>query len=162
MEESDTNEAKDKTLSGENWMGPDGTESGPDVPEDWYLSYGGPAPVVYDIYGENYGVDRGNGIMPIQFYVKKWGIPKGFEEKTEEAKDKNEPEKQSNEPEKQSSSGLFRYYAMFYAIVLGWVGLQIYLLYESDFDFHVTFPIVTIHLTLLYLAIKQGWFRGNE
>ena len=151
MEESDTNEAKDKTLSGENWMGPDGTESGPDVPEDWYLSYGGPAPVVDDIYGENYGVDRGNGVMPIQFYVKKWGIPKGFEEKTEEAKDKNEPEKLS-------SSGLFR----FYAIVLGWVGLQIYLLYESDFDFHVTFPIVTLHLTLLYLAIKQGWFRRNE
>ena len=151
MEESDTNEAKDKTLSGENWMGPDGTESGPDVPEDWYLSYGGPAPVVDDIYGENYGVDRGNGVMPIQFYVKKWGIPKGFEEKTEEAKDKNEPEKLS-------SSGLFR----FYAIVLGWIGLQIYLLYESDFDFHVTFPMVTLHLTLLYLAIKQGWFRGNE
>ena len=151
MEESDTNEAKDKTLSGENWMGPDGTESGPDVPEDWYLSYGGPAPVVDDIYGENYGVDRGNGVIPIQFYVKKWGIPKGFEEKTEEAKDKNEPEKLS-------SSGLFR----FYAIVLGWVGLQIYLLYESDFDFHVTFPIVTLHLTLLYLAIKQGWFRRNE
>ena len=151
MEESDTNEAKDKTLSGENWMGPDGTESGPDVPEDWYLSYGGPAPVVDDIYGENYGVDRGNGVMPIQFYVKKWGIPKGFEEKTEEAKDKNEPEKLS-------SSGLFR----FYAIVLGWVGLQIYLLYESDFDFHVTFPIITLHLTLLYLAIKQGWFRRNE
>ena len=151
MEKSDTNEAKDKNLSGENWMGPDGTESGPDVPEDWYLSYGGPAPVVDDIYGENYGVDRGNGVMPIQFYVKKWGIPKGFEEKTEEAKDKNEPEKLS-------SSGLFR----FYAIVLGWVGLQIYLLYESDFDFHVTFPIVTLHLTLLYLAIKQGWFRRNE
>ena len=151
MEKSDTNEAKDKTLSGENWMGPDGTESGPDVPEDWYLSYGGPAPVVDDIYGENYGVDRGNGVMPIQFYVKKWGIPKGFEEKTEEAKDKNEPEKLS-------SSGLFR----FYAIVLSWVGLQIYLLYESDFDFHVTFPIVTLHLTLLYLAIKQGWFRRNE
>ena len=151
MEKSDTNEAKDKNLSGENWMGPDGTESGPDVPEDWYLSYGGPAPVVDDIYGENYGVDRGNGVMPIQFYVKKWGIPKGFEEKTEEAKDKNEPEKLS-------SSGLFR----FYAIVLGWIGLQIYLLYESDFDFHVTFPIVTLHLTLLYLAIKQGWFRRNE
>ncbi|MDB4687070.1 hypothetical protein OAE85_01770 [Akkermansiaceae bacterium] len=151
MEEPDTNEAKDKNLLGENWMGPDGTESGPDVPEDWYLSYGGPAPVVDDIYGENYGVDRGNGVMPIQFYVKKWGIPKGFEEKTEEAKDKNEPEKLS-------SSGLFR----FYAIVLGWVGLQIYLLYESDFDFHVTFPIVTLHLTLLYLSIKQGWFRRNE
>ena len=24
-----------------NWMGPDGTESGPGVPEDWYLSYDG-------------------------------------------------------------------------------------------------------------------------
>ena len=151
MEKSDTNEAKDRNLSGENWMGPDGTESGPDVPEDWYLSYGGPAPVVDDIYGENYGVDRGNGVMPIQFYVKKWGIPKGFEEKTEEAKDKNEPEKLS-------SSGLFR----FYAIVLGWIGLQIYLLYESDFDLQVIFPMVTLHLALLYLAIKQGWFRRNE
>ena len=155
MEESDTNEAKDKTLSGENWMGPDGTESGPDVPEDWYLSYGGPAPVVYDIYGENYGVDRGNGIMPIQFYVKKWGIPKGFEEKTEEAKDKNEPEKLS-------ILGLFGCYAMFCAIVLGWVPLQIYLLYESDFDFFVIFPMIGLHLALLYVAIKSGLFRRNE
>ena len=75
----------DNASSGNNWMGPDGTESGPDVPEDWYLSYGGPAPVVEDIYDENYAVDRGNGAIPIQFYVKKWGIPKGFEEKTEEA-----------------------------------------------------------------------------
>lgn len=155
MEESDTNEAKDKTLSGENWMGPDGTESGPDVPEDWYLSYGGPAPVVDDIYGENYGVDRGNGAIPIQFYVKKWGIPKGFEEKTEEAKDKNEPEKLS-------ILGLFGCYAMFCAIVLGWVRLQIYLLYESDFDFFVIFPMVTLHLALLYVAIKSGLFRRNE
>ena len=73
----------DNTSSGNNWMGPDGTESGPDVPEDWYLSYGGPAPVVEDIYDENYGVDRGNGAIPIQFYVKKWGVPEGFEEETE-------------------------------------------------------------------------------
>ena len=70
MEKSDTNEAKDRNLSGENWMGPDGTESGPDVPEDWYLSYGGPAPVVYEISRENYGVDRGNGAIPIQFYQR--------------------------------------------------------------------------------------------
>ena len=74
----------DNNISENNWMGPDGTESGPDVPEDWYLSYGGPAPIVEDIYDENYAVDRGNGAIPIQFYVKKWGIPKGFEEKTEE------------------------------------------------------------------------------
>ena len=73
------------TSSENNWIGPDGTESGPDVPDDWYLSYGGPAPIVEDIYDENYAVDRGNGAIPIQFYVKKWGIPKGFEEKTEEA-----------------------------------------------------------------------------
>ena len=158
MEESDTNEAKDKTLSGENWMGPDGTESGPDVPEDWYLSYGGPAPVVDDIYGENYGVDRGNGAIPIQFYVKKWGIPKGFEEKTKEAKEA----KDKNEPEKLSILGLFGCYAMFCAIVLGWVRLQIYLLYESDFDFFVIFPMVTLHLALLYVAIKSGLFRRNE
>ena len=158
MEESDTNEAKDKTLSGENWMGPDGTESGPDVPEDWYLSYGGPAPVVDDIYGENYGVDRGNGAIPIQFYVKKWGIPKGFEEKTKEAKEA----KDKNEPEKLSILGLFGCYAMFCAIVLGWVRLQIYLLYESDFDFLVIFPMVGLHLALLYVAIKSGLFRRNE
>ena len=75
----------DNAIAEGNWMGPDGTESGPGVPEDWYLSYGGPAPVVEDIYDENYAVDRGNGAIPIQFYVKKWGIPKGFEEKTEEA-----------------------------------------------------------------------------
>ena len=37
-----------------NWIGPDGTESGPDVPEDWYLTYDGPAPVVEDVYDENY------------------------------------------------------------------------------------------------------------
>jgi len=155
MEELDTNEAKDKNLSGENWMGPDGTESGPDVPENWYLSYGGPAPVIDDIYGENYGVDRGDGVIPIQFYVKKWGVPKGFEEKTKGSKDKNEPEKVS-------ILGLFGFYAMFCAIVLGWVGLQIYLLYESDFDFFVIFPIVTLQLTLLYVAIKSGLFRRNE
>ena len=155
MEELDTNEAKDKTLSGENWMGPDGIESGPDVPEDWYFSYGGPAPVVEDICEENYQVDRGNGAIPIQFYVKKWGIPKGFGEKTKEAKDKNEPEKLS-------ILGLFGYYAMFCAIVLGWIRLQIYLLYESDFDFFVIFPMVTLHLALLYLAIKSGLFRRNE
>ena len=155
MEESDTNEAKDKTLSGENWMGPDGTESGPDVPEDWYFSYEGPAPVVEDICEENYQVDRGNGAIPIQFYVKKWGIPKGFEEKAKEAKDKNEPEKLS-------ILGLFGCYAMFCAIVLGWIRLQIYLLYESDFDFFVIFPMITLHLALLYLAIKSGLFRRNE
>ena len=75
----------DNNISENNWMGPDGTESGPDVPEDWYLSYGGPAPIVEDIYDGNYAVDRGIGTIPIQFYVEKWGIPKGFEEKTEEA-----------------------------------------------------------------------------
>ena len=35
----------DNAVSEGNWMGPDGTESGPGVPEDWYLSYDGPAPV---------------------------------------------------------------------------------------------------------------------
>ena len=28
----------DNAIAEGNWMGPDGTESGP-VPEDWYLSY---------------------------------------------------------------------------------------------------------------------------
>ena len=62
----------------ENWIGPDGIESGPNVSENWYLSYDGPAPIVEDIYGENYGVDRGDGAVPIEFYIKKWGIPDGF------------------------------------------------------------------------------------
>ena len=62
----------------ENWIGPDDTESGPGVAENWYLSYDGPAPIVEDIYDENYGVDRGNGAVPIEFYINKWGIPNGF------------------------------------------------------------------------------------
>jgi len=61
-----------------NWAGPDGTESGPGVPEDWYLTYDGPAPIVEEIYDENYAVDRGNGAIPIDFYIKKWGVPEGF------------------------------------------------------------------------------------
>ena len=68
----------EKHSSGENWIGPDGTESGPDVPEDWYLTYEGPMPIVEDIYEQNYGVDRGNGAIPIEFYINKWGIPDGF------------------------------------------------------------------------------------
>ena len=75
----------DNAISEGNWMGPDGTESGPGVPEDWYLSYDGPAPIVESMAESNYAVDRGSGAIPIEFYVKKWGIPKGFEEKTEEA-----------------------------------------------------------------------------
>jgi len=75
----------DSTISGDDWMGPDNTPSGPGIPEDWYLSYDGPAPVVESMAEPNYAVDRGNGAIPIDFYVKKWGIPKGFEEKTEEA-----------------------------------------------------------------------------
>ena len=67
-----------KLSSEHNWMGPDGIESGPDVSENWYLTYNGPAPAVEDIYEENYGVDRGNGAIPIEYYIKKWGIPEGF------------------------------------------------------------------------------------
>ncbi|MBN16825.1 MAG: hypothetical protein CMB37_01525 [Euryarchaeota archaeon] len=65
-------------VSKNNWIGPDGTESGPDVPEDWYLKYDGPAPIVEDIYDETYVVDRGNGAVPVDFYIKKWGAPEGF------------------------------------------------------------------------------------
>ena len=61
-----------------NWVGPDGTESGPSVAEDWYMRYDGPAPVVESIAGENYAVDRGNGAVPIDFYIEKWGAPEGF------------------------------------------------------------------------------------
>ena len=42
------------------------------------MTYDGPAPIVEDIYDENYGVDRGNGAVPIDFYIKKWGVPEGF------------------------------------------------------------------------------------
>ncbi len=66
------------SLSGENWIGPDGIETGPDVPDNWYLSYNGPAPIVEDIYDTNYAVDRGNGAIPIDFYINKWGITEGF------------------------------------------------------------------------------------
>jgi len=73
------NENKE-SYSNNNWAGPDGTESGPDVPDDWYLAYDGPAPIVEGIYDENYAVDRGNGAVPVEFYIKKWGIPEGFGE----------------------------------------------------------------------------------
>ena len=66
-------------ISGENWIGPDGVETGPGVPEDWYLTYDGPAPIVEGIpYYKNYAVDRGNGVVPIDFYIQKWGFPEGF------------------------------------------------------------------------------------
>lgn len=65
-------------VSGENWIGPDDVETGPVVPENWYLSYDGPAPIVEDIYEKNYAVDRGNGAIPIDFYINKWGVPDGF------------------------------------------------------------------------------------
>jgi len=66
------------SLGDGNWVGPDGTESGPSVPEDWYMRYDGPAPIVESIAGENYVVDRGNGAVPIDFYIEKWGVPEGF------------------------------------------------------------------------------------
>ena len=77
-EEAENNKGNKESVSGNNWIGPDRTESGPGVPEDWYLTYDGPAPIVEDIYDENYVVDRGNGTVPVNFYIKKWGIPEGF------------------------------------------------------------------------------------
>ena len=74
-----------KNMEKQNVKEADNTESGLDVSEDWYLSYEGSAPVVEGIYEQNYGVDRGDGAIPIEYYVKKWGIPDGFEEETEEA-----------------------------------------------------------------------------
>ena len=76
--EAGNNNGSQESVSENNWIGPDGVESGPGVSEDWYLTYNGPAPVVEDIYDENYAVDRGNGVVPIHFYIKKWGIPEGF------------------------------------------------------------------------------------
>ena len=75
----------DNAISKNNWIGPDGVESGPDVAEDWYLSYDGPAPVVEGINEKNYVIDRGNGVIPIDFYIEKWGVPEDFEEETKEA-----------------------------------------------------------------------------
>ncbi len=78
IKKTENNNGNQESVSKNNWIGPDGTESGPDVPEDWYLTYEGPAPIVEDVYDENYGVDRGNGAVPIDFYIKKWGVPEGF------------------------------------------------------------------------------------
>lgn len=77
MKENEEHETKE-SHSKDNWVGPDGTESGPGVPEDWYLTYDGPAPKVEDVYGDNYAVDRGNGAIPVDFYNKKWGVPEGY------------------------------------------------------------------------------------
>ena len=49
IKNSENNNDNQGLLSKHNWIGPDGTESGPDVPEDWYLSYNGPAPIVEEI-----------------------------------------------------------------------------------------------------------------
>jgi hypothetical protein len=78
LSDSENNNGNQELVSKNNWIGPDGTESGPDVSEDWYLTYNGPAPIVEEIYDENYAVDRGNGTVPIHFYIKKWGVPEGF------------------------------------------------------------------------------------
>ena len=69
IKKTENNNGNQESVSKNNWIGPDGTESGPDVPEDWYLTYDGPAPIVEDVYDENYGVDRGNGAVPIDFYI---------------------------------------------------------------------------------------------
>ena len=78
IKKTENHNGDNESISKNNWIGPDGTESGPDVPEDWYLTYDGPAPIVEDIYDENYVVDRGNGTVPVDFYIKKWGVPEGF------------------------------------------------------------------------------------
>ena len=77
-EKSENNNGNQEPVPKGNWIGPDGTESGPGVSENWYLTYDGPAPIVEDVYDENYVVDRGNGTIPVDFYIKKWGVPDGF------------------------------------------------------------------------------------
>tara|TARA_Y100001956_G_scaffold25039_1_gene24717 strand:- start:47 stop:649 length:603 start_codon:yes stop_codon:yes gene_type:complete len=74
----ENNNGNQEPISKNNWIGPDGIETGSDVPEDWYLTYNGPAPIVEGIHEENYAVDRGDGAVPIDFYIKKWGVPEGF------------------------------------------------------------------------------------
>jgi len=66
----------EKIISKNNWMGAYGVETGPDVSENWYLTYNGPAPPVSEVHGKNYGVNIGNGVIPIRFYDEKWGVPK--------------------------------------------------------------------------------------
>ena len=64
------------SFSKNNWIGPDGTESGPGVLKI-DLTYDGPAPIVEDIYDENYVVDR--GMAPYLYNsTSKWGVPQGF------------------------------------------------------------------------------------
>ena len=77
-EKTENSDGNQQLLSEDNWIGPDGTESGPAVPDDWYLTYNGPAPIVEEIYDKNYAVDRGNGAVPVEYYIKKWGVPGGF------------------------------------------------------------------------------------
>ena len=80
VKEPENNDGDHGTVSKSDLIERDWTESGPGVPEDWYLTYDGPAPVVEGIYDLNYAVDRGNGAVPIEFYIKKWGVPEGFGE----------------------------------------------------------------------------------
>ena len=77
-EKSENNNGKQESVPKYNLVGPNWTESGPGVSGDWYLTYDGPAPIVEDVYDENYVVDRGNGTIPVDFYIKKWGVPDGF------------------------------------------------------------------------------------
>ena len=118
-----------ESVSKNNWIGPDGTESGPDVPEDWYLTYDGPAPIVEGIYDENYAVDRGNGTVPVDFYIKKWGVPEGF------GKTDYEPEnrkRRQSESDYTPGEGTWAGLALFWVITLvvctvsvfvtGWIG----------------------------------------
>ena len=49
--------------------------------DDWYVSHeweNGGAPEVVGIYEENYGVNIGDGAIPIEFYIRKWGAPDGY------------------------------------------------------------------------------------
>ena len=39
-------------------------------------------PIVEDIYEPNYGVDRGNGAIPIEFYINKWEFQMDLEIQT--------------------------------------------------------------------------------
>ena len=76
---------------------------------------------------------------------------------TNEAKDKNGAEKKSG-------SDLF-YKFQFYAIVLGCLGMDFYLLYELGFDSQLTWPILAgtfLGLGYLILARKKGWLGGRR
>ena len=59
----------------------EGVEVSSEYGDDWYVTHeweNGNAPEVVGIYHENYGVNIGDGAIPIEFYIRRWGAPDGY------------------------------------------------------------------------------------